>query len=54
MIPLVMRTKTAMSLVSHLTTVAMAEPAIYPKLRNSEDGRDAAPAAAPVKMEAIS
>ena len=34
-----------MSLVSHLTTVAMAEPATCPKLRNSDEGNEAAPAA---------
>jgi hypothetical protein len=32
----------------------MAEPATSPKLRNSDEGSEAAPAAAPVKMPAIS
>jgi hypothetical protein len=54
MMPLVMRVKMAMSLVSHFTTVAMAEPATSPKLRNSALGSDAAPPVKPLKMPAIS
>ena len=54
MMPLVMRVKMAMSLVSQVTTVAMAEPAIWPNERNSDDGRPAAPLATPEKMPEIS